>query len=237
MSDRKITTVIFDLDGTLLDTLEDLKNAVNHALSNCGMPERTLSEIRQFVGNGVRNLMIRAVPQGEDNPVFEHAFEVFKAYYGEHCNDATRAYDGIPELLQELKNGGYAMAIVSNKIDSAVQDLNNRYFSQVDVAVGDRENLRRKPEPDSVFLALEELGRTREEAVYVGDSDVDLATAQNAGLPCISVLWGFRDREFLEEHGAKVFVEKPMEIMGILSRMNAGCQKAGESTGQTDEAI
>ena len=220
MSDRKITTVIFDLDGTLLDTLEDLKNAVNYALRVCSMPERTLSEIRQFVGNGVRNLMIRVVPQGEDHPEFEHAFAVFKEYYGEHCNDATKAYDGIPELLQELKNMGYVLAIVSNKIDSAVQDLNRRYFPQVDVAIGDRDDLRRKPEPDSVFLALRELGRAKEEAIYVGDSDVDLLTAQNAGLPCISVLWGFRDREFLEERGATTFVEKPMEIAGILSRIN-----------------
>lgn len=221
MSDRKITTVIFDLDGTLLDTLEDLKNATNYALRVCGMPERTLGEIRQFVGNGVKNLMIRAVPQGEENPAFEQSFTAFKEYYGEHCNDATRAYDGICELLQELKNIGYALAIVSNKIDSAVQDLNNRYFPQVDIAIGDRESLRRKPEPDSVFLALQELGRTREEAIYVGDSDVDLLTARNAGLPCISVLWGFRDKEFLVEHGATTFVEKPMEIIDVLSRINS----------------
>ncbi len=218
MSDNRITTVIFDLDGTLLDTLEDLKDATNYALRQCGMPERTLEEVRQFVGNGVRNLMIRAVPQGEENPGFERAFELFKKYYGEHCNDATRAYDGIPELLRELKNRGYVMAIVSNKIDSAVQELTHRYFSQVDIAIGDQENLKRKPEPDSVFLTLNRLGRTREEAIYVGDSDVDLATAKNAGLPCISVLWGFRDREFLEEHGATIFVEKPMEIADVLER-------------------
>lgn len=220
MSDTRITTVIFDLDGTLLDTLEDLKNATNYALKTCKMPERTLEEVRRFVGNGVKNLMIRAVPGGEENPQFERAFDTFKEYYGAHCNDATRAYDGIPALLQELKNNGYAMAIVSNKIDSAVQDLNNRYFSQVEIAIGDRENLRRKPQPDSVFLALEELGRTKEEAVYVGDSDVDLATAKNAGLPCISVLWGFRDKAFLIEHGAQTFVETPMEIADVLKQMN-----------------
>lgn len=220
MSDRKINTVIFDLDGTLLDTLEDLKTAVNYALGFCGMPERTLGEIRQFVGNGVKNLMIRAVPDGEGNPDFEKAFDVFKQYYGEHSNDATRAYDGITELLQELKNRDYALAIVSNKIDSAVQDLNSKYFPQVDVAIGDRENLERKPHPDSVNLALKELGKTKKEAVYVGDSDVDLATAKNAGLPCISVLWGFRDRDFLIEHGAGTFVEKPMEIIDILAQMN-----------------
>lgn len=220
MSDTKITTVIFDLDGTLLDTLEDLKNATNYALKTCKMPERTLEEVRCFVGNGVKNLMIRAVPGGEENPQFERAFDTFKEYYGAHCNDATRAYDGIPALLQELKNNGYAMAIVSNKIDSAVQELKNRYFPQVEVAIGDRENLSRKPQPDSVYLALKELGRRKEEAVYVGDSDVDLDTARNAGLPCISVLWGFRDKAFLTEHGAKCFVEKPMEITDVLKKMN-----------------
>ncbi|GFI21441.1 N-acetylmuramic acid 6-phosphate phosphatase [Lachnospiraceae bacterium] len=219
MCDRKITTVIFDLDGTLLDTLEDLKEATNYALRVCNMPERTLEEVRCFVGNGVRNLMIRAVPNGERNPEFERAFRIFKEYYGLHCNDTTKAYDGIPELLQELKSRGYTLAIVSNKIDSAVQDLNCRYFPQVDVAIGDCENLRRKPEPDSVNLALEKLHKTKQEAIYIGDSDVDLATARNAGLPCISVLWGFRDKKFLLEQGASIFVESPMEIVDILSNM------------------
>lgn len=222
MTDRKKrkNTVIFDLDGTLLDTLEDLWAAVNHALTSCNMPTRSLDEVRRFVGNGIKMLMIRAVPGGEDNLDFNKAFETFKQYYGVHCNDTTKPYDGITELLRELKNEGYDVAIVSNKIDSAVKDLKNRYFSQVEVAIGDREDMKRKPEPDSVRLALKELGRMQDEAVYVGDSDVDLLTAQNAGLPCISVLWGFRDRKFLSEHGAQNFVEKPIEILHVLNQMN-----------------
>lgn len=213
---KKKDTIVFDLDGTLLDTLEDLTASVNYALSLCNMPTRTIEEIRQFVGNGVKKLMIRAVPDGENNSQFEKAFGLFKEYYGEHCNDKTRAYEGIPELLQELKKAGYALAIVSNKIDSAVQELNKRYFPQVDVAVGDCEGLKRKPAPDSVFVALERLGKSKEDAIYIGDSEVDIQTAKNSGVPCISVLWGFRDKAFLQEHGADIFVEKPMEILDII---------------------
>lgn len=213
---KKINTIIFDLDGTLLDTLEDLKTAVNYALESCGMPKRTMDEVKQFVGNGVKNLMKRAVPGGEENPGFEKAFDAFKQYYAVHCNDATKAYEGIPELLEVLKSEGYTLAIVSNKIDSAVQDLNDKYFPQVDIAIGDRENIRRKPQPDSVNLALGELAKSKDEAVYVGDSEVDLATAKNAGLPCISVLWGFRDKEFLIENGAEILVDKPMEIVNVV---------------------
>lgn len=220
VSCKNKNTVIFDLDGTLLDTLEDLWAATNYALTSCDMPEKSLDEVRSFVGNGIRMLMNRAVPGGDGNPDFDKAFEAFKQYYGVHCNDTTKPYDGISELLQELKKGGYDVAIVSNKIDSAVKDLNDRYFPEVEVAIGDRENMKRKPEPDSVLLALEKLGKTQEEAVYVGDSDVDLLTAENAGLPCISVLWGFRDKAFLTEHGAQIFVEKPMEILHVLKEMN-----------------
>lgn len=206
-------TVIFDLDGTLLYTLEDLANATNYALSKYDMPLRTLDEVRQFVGNGVRNLMLRAVPDGEDNPLFEEVFTCFKAYYGEHCNDTTRPYNGIMELLAGLHDKGYAVAIVSNKIDSAVKDLQKRYFDGlIPVAIGEREGVERKPAPDTVITALEELGRTKEDAIYVGDSDVDIMTAQNAGMPCISVLWGFRDKEFLIEHGAQHMIEEPQEL-------------------------
>lgn len=210
----KKNTVIFDLDGTLLDTLQDLADATNYALRKQGMPERTIEEVRQFVGNGVRLLMIRAIPGGEENPLFEETFALFKSYYGEHCNDHTRPYEGIMELLATLREKGYAVAIVSNKIDFAVKELSKLYFQGiVPVAIGEKEGIRRKPAPDTVFEALKELGRTKEEAVYVGDSDVDIETAQNAGMPCVSVLWGFRDKAFLKAHGASHYAEKAEEIL------------------------
>ena len=217
----KKNTVIFDLDGTLLDTLQDLADATNYALRKQGMPERTIEEVRQFVGNGVRLLMIRAIPGGEENPLFEETFALFKSYYGEHCNDHTKPYEGIMELLATLREKGYAVAIVSNKIDFAVKELSKLYFQGiVPVAIGEKEGIRRKPAPDTVFEALKELGRTKEEAVYVGDSDVDIVTAQNAGMPCISVLWGFRDKAFLKAHGASHYAEKAEEILKYVEEFN-----------------
>lgn len=214
---KQIDTIIFDLDGTLLDTLEDLTDAVNFALKSCGMPLRTIEEVRCFVGNGVRNLMLRAVPQGEENPRFEEAFSFFKEYYGEHCNDKTRPYDGVMELMKTLKDRGYALGIVSNKIDSAVKELNGRYFADlIEVAIGEREGVLRKPAPDTVLTALQELGKNKENAIYVGDSEVDIATARNVGIPCISVLWGFRDQEFLKEQGADCFAGNPEDVLNYL---------------------
>lgn len=214
---KRYDTVIFDLDGTLLNTLDDLADAVNFALAKMQMPARTREEVRRFVGNGVRRLMELAVPGGFDNPKFEETFETFKMYYGAHCNDKTKAYDGIISLLQELKEEGYALAIVSNKLDSAVKELNKMYFKDlVATAIGEREGVARKPAPDTVLTALSELGKTAEHAVYVGDSDVDIATAENAGIPCISVLWGFRDRAFLETHGGKRFAATPEEVKRYL---------------------
>ena len=223
----KIDTIIFDLDGTLLDTLEDLTSSVNYALQKCGMPLHTIEEIKNFVGNGVRVLMVKSVPCGEQNPRFEEAFSIFKEHYAIHCNDKTKAYDGVTGLLEELKSKGYALAIVSNKIDSAVQELKEKYFSAVTVAIGDREGIKRKPEPDSVLLALKELGKTRSSAIYVGDSEVDLKTAENSQLACISVLWGFRDKEFLLQHNAKLFAEKPYDIINIVDNYTA--QECGKS--------
>ncbi len=212
----KINTIVFDLDGTLLNTLEDLTCAVNHALAAFAMPSRSIDEVRSFVGNGIRRLMVLSVPNGEANPLFEEAFAEFKKYYDAHCNDKTRPYEGIGELLDELKNRGIKLAIVSNKVDSAVQTLRDTYFPQVGVAVGDREGLKRKPAPDGTLLALSECGADKETAVYVGDSEVDLATAKNAGLKCVSALWGFRDRELLEQQGAEIFIEKPQELLELI---------------------
>lgn len=213
----KYTSVIFDLDGTLLNTLEDLAASTNYALSSCGMPVRTIDEVRNFVGNGIKMLMIRAVPDGESNSRFEEAFANFKKHYGENCRNATRAYEGVPELLAELKKQGIGTAIVSNKADFAVKELRDAFFPDIEVAIGEREGVSRKPAPDTVFTAVKELGTDIGSAVYVGDSDVDIMTAKNAGIPCISVCWGFRSREFLVEHGASQIASNTAELMKMLS--------------------
>ncbi len=212
----KIKTVIFDLDGTLLDTLEDLTDAVNYALAAYQMPKRDISEIRSFVGNGIRRLMLQVVPDGENNPAFEAVFAEFRRYYDMHCNDKTKPYEGIPELLDALEKNKIQTAIVSNKVDSAVQTLNKRYFPQIAVAVGDREGLQRKPAPDSVFLAMEAYHAKQAETLYVGDSEVDIETAKNAGIKCVSVLWGFRDKEQLLESGAQFLIEEPLALLELM---------------------
>ena len=208
-------TVIFDLDGTLLYTLTDLTTAVNAALRKFGWQDRTLEEMRHFVGNGIRNLMDHAVPGGEQNPLFEEAFRAFKEVYAVCQKDTTGPYEGIPEAVRELQAAGVRMAIVSNKYDGAVQDLNEEFF-HLDIAIGEREGIARKPAPDSVFLAMKELGADPERTVYVGDSDVDLKTAQNAGLPCISALWGFRTREELKSYGATCIADTPAHMNAII---------------------
>ena len=212
---KQYSTYIFDLDGTLLDTIQDLATSVNYALRQCHMPERTLDEVCQFVGNGVRLLMIRAVPDGEDNPRFQEAFDIFRSHYLEHSLDTTAPYPGIIDMLERLKAGGKRLAVVSNKFDTATKELIRHFFGNlIEVAIGENEvaGVRKKPAPDTVNEALRQLGVGKEDAVYVGDSDVDLQTARNSGLPCISVLWGFRDREFLLENGATTFVQSPDNI-------------------------
>jgi phosphoglycolate phosphatase len=210
------STYIFDLDGTLLDTLADLAASVNYALRTHGMPEHTINDVRRFVGNGVRKLMERAVPDGASNPDFEAAFATFRQHYMAHSLDTTRPYDGIPETLEALKAKGCHLAVVSNKMMAATQDLCRHFFPDtIEVAIGENEaeGIRKKPAPDTVIAALRQLGVGQEGAVYVGDSDVDLETARNSGLPCISVLWGFRDRDFLLQHGAERFISAPSELL------------------------
>lgn len=211
---KEYSTYIFDLDGTLLSTLDDLAASVNHALRCHGMPERTTEEVRWFVGNGVRLLVERAVPGGAANPDFDSVFAEFRKHYMEHSLDHTKPYPGIMEMLSALKQKGKHVAVVSNKFYAATQDLCRHFFgSYVDVAIGERENIMKKPAPDTVIEALRLLGVDGADAVYIGDSDVDVATARNSGLSCVSVLWGFRDREFLLEHGATEFVVEPSEIV------------------------
>ena len=211
-------TYIFDLDGTLLDTLGDLAASVNYALRTHGMPEHSIDDVRRFVGNGVRKLMERAVPDGADNPRFDETFATFRQYYMAHSLDTTRPYEGIPETLATLKARGCHLAVVSNKMMAATQALCHHFFPDtIEVAIGEDEaaGIRRKPAPDTVFAALKTLGVGKEDAAYVGDSDVDIQTARNAGLPCISVLWGFRDRDFLISHGAQTFITHPAELLTI----------------------
>jgi phosphoglycolate phosphatase len=217
----KYNVFIFDLDGTLLNTLQDLADSVNYALRQYGMPTHSIDDIRRFVGNGVRLLMERAVPNGTQNPQFEEVFAAFRAYYMQHSLDTTRPYDGIVETIHELKQRGCRLAVVSNKMMAATQELIRHFFPEIEVAIGEHEaaGIRKKPAPDTVFEALRQLGLVvggfPADTVYVGDSDVDIATARNSGLPCISVLWGFRDKPFLLEHGATTFVSTPQELLTI----------------------
>ena len=214
-----ITTVIFDMDGTVLNTLDDLAASVNYVLTRYGMPVHCTEDYRRYFGNGIRYALQCAVPKGTEEAAIDQMLPVFREHYNAHCLDKTRPYDGIQELMKALRDRGYKLAIVSNKIDSAVKELNAKFFSDyVDVAIGEREGIRRKPAPDTVVQALEELKSAKHEAVYIGDSEVDLQTAANAGLPCISVLWGFREEDFLTEQGAAGYVNTPQEIYDLLGR-------------------
>ncbi len=209
-------TVIFDLDGTLLDTLDDLMDSCNYALSTIGEPARTRAEIRRFVGNGIRNLMKQAVPGGEEHPRFEEVYTTMQNWYRAHNQIKTAPYPGVQALIRTLQKRGVPMAVVSNKPDSSVQILMGQWFPEITVGVGETQGLRRKPERDMVDYALDKLGNPAAHAVYVGDSEVDLATAANAELDCISVTWGFRDRALLEQKGARQFADTTEELLALL---------------------
>ena len=212
----KYTTIIFDLDGTLLDTLQDLANATNYTLGKHGLPLRTVDEVRQFVGNGIRNLIARAVPAGTSQEIQEAVFADFNLYYKEYCADNTQPYPGILPLLAELRKQGCQTAIVSNKADYAVQELAQQYFpNMLDAACGERQGIARKPEPDMLLAIMEQLHADKNSTIYVGDSDTDLLTAKNTGVPCIGACWGFRGRQFLIDHGAQLLAEKASDILQL----------------------
>lgn len=215
----KYRAVIFDMDGTILDTLDDLTNAVNHCLKSHGFPLREKSEIRSFVGNGIHKLVERAVPKGTDPEKTESVYQDMLVYYQQHCDERTKPYSGIIELLKSLREKGYLTAVVSNKADAAVVALCEKYFNGLfDAAVGEKPGVDRKPAPDSVYAVLEKLGTEKDQAVYIGDSEVDIETAGNAGIDCISVTWGFRDRDILLCSGVGKIVDKPEEIEKVLLR-------------------
>ena len=211
---------IFDLDGTVLDTLDDLAASTNYALRAFGLPERSRDEVRRFVGNGVRRLMQQAVPDGESDPRFEEVLATFREHYMHHSMDTTQPYPGIMPMLARLREEGHATAVVSNKFDAATKSLCQHYFGTlIDVAIGESERIRRKPAPDTVIEAMRLLGAKKEQSIYIGDSDVDIATAKACAIPCVSVLWGFRDRDFLLAHGATVFISQPEEMVKMVSEV------------------
>ena len=213
----KYELVIFDLDGTILDTLEDLADSMNYALTKYGYPTRTLDEIRSFVGNGLLMLTRRAIAPEMNEEVIQTVLSEQKAYYKEHCADKTKPYDGVIELLEELKANGYKLAVVSNKADYAVQILCEQYFPGIfHLTVGEKEGVRRKPAPDAIYAVLEELQVSREKAIYIGDSEVDIETAINAEMVAVLVDWGFRDAAFLQKRGAKTLVHTIDELKKAL---------------------
>lgn len=210
----KYKMVIFDMDGTILNTLEDLADSVNFALRVYHMPERTIEEVRRFVGNGIKKLVERAVPDNTPEKETREVFETFQDYYRKHCAVKTRPYEGVIETIQALRKNGIRTAVVSNKADYAVKSLCEEYFYGLfDVAIGETEDRRRKPYPDSVYAALEQVHLELEEAVYVGDSEVDFQTAKNAGMDVIMVGWGFRDEGYMKEQGAEFVIHNPNEIL------------------------
>ena len=210
---KRYKAIIFDLDGTLLDTLTDLAEGTNYALRVSGFPERTADEIRRFVGNGARKLVERAVPEKQEEAVLEQVRINFDSYYKIHCKDHTGPYPGIMEMLEDLAQKGYALGVVSNKPDFAVQELIPEYFPGLFASVsGERKGIEKKPAPDLIWEAMKNLQADCAEAVYVGDSEVDLQAAANAGISCISVAWGCKGRMFLEERHAAVIIDRPSEI-------------------------
>ena len=218
----KYTTIVFDCDGTLLDTLTDLRNAVNYVLRAHDLPERSVPEVKAALGNGVAHLMRQSLPASISDDEFTNYLDEFKAYYEKHLQDYTAPYPGILDVLDTLRAKGYKLAIVSNKIQEGITPLNKEYFGdRLPVAIGERPGLQRKPAPDMVLQALQELDSTQGESIYIGDSEVDVATAKNSGLLCIGVTWGFRDEQLHKELGVTHIARKAEDIVTIIEKLNA----------------
>lgn len=213
----RYTTVIFDLDGTLLNTLEDIRDSVNYTLRSFGFPEKSLEEVRMSVGNASAWLIERSLPDGRNTPKFDEILDFYTAYYNEHSAIKTAPYEGVCQMLRKLAAKEYKLAVVSNKPDATVKRLVRKFFGDtISVAIGERKGVRRKPEPDTVKKAMEELFSFTYECVYVGDSEVDLETAKNAGIDCISVSWGFRSRDLLVSLGAENIADSPTELLKLV---------------------
>jgi len=207
---------IFDMDGTILNTIDDLTDSTNYAMEKMGYQTYTVEDVKGFVGNGIMRLILNAVPEGISEEDVKKTHSYFMEHYLVHCKDKTGPYDGIKDLLKFLKEKGKKLAVVSNKADAAVKILADEEFPGLfDIAIGEKEGINKKPARDMVDIALKELGCDRSEAVYIGDSEVDFKTSVNSELDCILVSWGFRDRKVLETFGAKYLVDSPTEIMDI----------------------
>lgn len=206
-------TLIFDLDGTVLNTLQDLRNSVNFALKSNGYPEKSLEEVKKSVGNGLKMLIRRVLPPDAEEETVDAVLAAMKAHYRQHCHDETKPYPGIPALLKRLHTEGYRIALVSNKADAMTKELHRVFFADsIDVAIGETEQIRRKPAPDMVLEAIRQLGTEQSDAICIGDSEVDIATARNAGLPCLCVAWGFRSEQQLRAAGAETVFQTTNDL-------------------------
>lgn len=215
-----IKSVIYDLDGTLLYTLDDLTNSVNFTMRHFNCPERTIDDVRRFIGNGVAILLKRSAPKDTDEATLKEMLDIFRPHYLEHMYDFTRVYDGVIDMMTNVKNAGFKSGIVSNKLDPAVKELDKLYFKGLtDVAIGAPPEAK-KPDPTSVYMCLDTIGCSQEESIYIGDTDVDIQTAHNSNMKCIGVSWGFRGRKFLEEYNCDYIIDNPSELLPLLNQLN-----------------
>lgn len=218
---KKYKLALFDLDGTILNTVKDLQQSINHCLERYNYPLKTEAEVASFMGNGIRRLCELAVPCNTETKIIDEVFEEFNKYYAVHCNDYTKPYDGIIDIVNKLKENGVIVTVVSNKADYAVQPLLKSHFNGVfEYGVGLKEGIRKKPYPDSCNEIINKYKIDKKDTVYIGDTEVDIATAKNAGIDCVSVSWGFRSRKELIDAGASLIIDDVDELLGVILWLN-----------------